>query len=92
MRTPNLGTIVFNPADPPADPKELQRYLRELNNLLSAVLTALASGHLDMRTVAPAKPRNGDFVYADGVLFNPGGGKGYYLHNGSVWTLIKAIP
>lgn len=92
MRSPNLGTIVFNPADPPADPKELQRYLRELNNLHAACYAALAAGHLDKVNVSPAKPRDGDIRYADGTAWNPGGGKGLYMHNGSVWTLIKAIP
>ena len=91
MRTPNLGTIVFNPADPPADPKDLQRYLRELNTLLSAVIGALAAGHLDQTHVAPAKPRDGDFRYADGASWNPGGGKGLYMFT-TVWTLVIALP
>jgi hypothetical protein len=93
MRTPNLGTVVFNPADPPADPKELQRYLRELNGLLGACIGALAAGHLDQTHVAPAKPRDGDIRYAaGGAAWDPGSGKGLYMHNGSVWTLVKAIP
>lgn len=93
MRTPSIATMFFNPGDPPADPAQLQRYLRELNTILSATFGALAAGHLDMLTVAPGKPRNGDWAYADGANWNPGGtGKGLYLHNGAVWTLIKAIP
>ena len=92
MRTPNLGTVSFNPADPPADPEQLQRYLRDFNVMLGAVIRLLVAGHLDMATVAPTKPRNGDMAYADGVSWNPGGGKGLYMSNGAVWTLIKAIP
>lgn len=94
MRTPNLGTIAFNPADPPADPKELQRYLRELNTLLSAVITALAAGHLDQTHVAPDKPRDGDLRYAaGGASWDPGSGKGLYIYNGATpaWVLIKAL-
>jgi hypothetical protein len=90
MRTPNLGTISFNPADPPADPKDLQRYLREQNALLSAVIAALAAGHLDQTYVAPAKPRDGDIRYADGTSWSPGV-KGLYMHNGTTWVLIKAL-
>jgi hypothetical protein len=92
MRTPNLGTVAFNPADPPADPRELQVYLRQLNVLLGSCIGALAAGHLDQVHVEPSKPRDGDLRYADGTDWEPGSGKGLYMHNGSVWTLIKAIP
>jgi hypothetical protein len=90
MRTPNLGTIAFDPADPPSDPRELQRYLRDQNVLLGAVIAALAAGHLDQTHVAPVKPRDGDIRYADGVNWAPGV-KGLYMHNGTTWVLIKAL-
>jgi hypothetical protein len=92
MRTPNLGTAIYNPGDPPADLVQLQRYLREHNAMLAAALAALAAGHIDKVNVAPAKPRDGDLRYADGTNWNPGGGKGLYMHNGAVWTLVQAIP
>lgn len=92
MRTTGNSTIQYTPGDPPADPKELQRYLREEMNKIAATAAALAAGHLDQTHVAPTKPRDGDMRYADGTDWNPGGGKGLYCHNGSVWTLIKAIP
>lgn len=91
MRTPNLGSAAYVPNDPPADPVQLQRYLREEVAKITATFAALAAGHLDKQNVAPAKPRDGDLRYADGVNWNPGGGKGLYMHNGTVWTLIKAI-
>lgn len=91
MRTPNLGTSIYNPGDPPADPAQLQRYLREHNAMLAAALTALAAGHIDKLNVAPAKPRDGDMRYADGVNWNPGGGKGLYMYS-NAWTLVKALP
>jgi hypothetical protein len=81
MRTPTLGTIVFNPADPPADPRELQRYLRELNVLIGAVVAALAAGHLEKLHVEPTKRSNGDIRYADGTDWNPGSGEGVYFYN-----------
>jgi hypothetical protein len=92
MRTPNLGSTSYVPADPPADPAQLQRYLREEMAKISAAIQALAAGHLDKQNVAPAKPRDGDIRYADGVNWNPGaGGKGIYMFS-TVWTLIKALP
>jgi hypothetical protein len=92
LRTPNLGSVSYSPGDPPSDPTQLQRFLRDELQQISAAIQALAAGHLDKQNAAPAKPRDGDWRYADGVNWNPGGGKGIYMHNGSVWTLIKAIP
>lgn len=88
----NSKSIQYAPADPPADPAQLQRYLREEIAKISVAIDLLAAGHLDKTTVAPTKPRDGDIRYADGTNWNPGAGKGLYMHNGSVWTLIKAIP
>lgn len=90
MRTPNLGTIQYAPDDPPVDPTELQRYLRHEMEKISAAITALAIGHLDMSTVVPAKPRNGDLRYADGTLWNPGSGVGVYYYKGaaSAWIFL----
>lgn len=92
MRTPNLGSVSYVPGDPPADPKELQRYLRFEFIKIKVAVEALAAGHLDKETEAPAKPRDGDYRYADGTSWNPGAGKGIYFHNGLVWTLWQAIP
>lgn len=92
MRPANLGTSFFNPGDPPADPVQLQRWLREMTVQLQTVIALLAAGHLDKQFKAPPKPRDGDLAYADGTAWNPGAGKGLYHFNGSVWTLIKAIP
>jgi hypothetical protein len=92
MRTPNNSTAFYEPADPPADPVQLQMHLRTEQQKVAAVVNLLVSGHLDKTTVAPAKPRDGDIRYADGVLWNPGGtGKGLYMFT-TVWTLIKALP
>lgn len=93
MRAPNLGSAFYAPGEPPTDPAQLGRFIRDELQQISAAITALAAGHLDQQSVAPAKPRDGDMRYADGAHWNPGGlGKGVYMHNGSTWTLIKAIP
>lgn len=92
MRTPNSGSIQYTPGDPPADPAQLQRYLRDLEARLAATFAALAAGHLDMTTVAPPKPRNGDIRFADGVSWLPNGvgGVGIYYYKGatSAWVLL----
>lgn len=92
MRTPNNSTAGFMPGNPPDDPAQIQRYLQDLEQRLLAAFLLLASSSLPKTTVAPTKPRDGMLRYADGTSWNPGGGKGVYLHNGSIWTLIKAIP
>ena len=93
MRSPNSSTAGFSPGDPPNDPAQVQRYLQDLEQRLQAAFLLLSAGTLPMATVAPAKPRDGMLRYASGAPgWNPGSGKGVYLHNGTVWTLIKAIP
>ncbi|MES2148586.1 MAG: hypothetical protein V4508_02225 [Pseudomonadota bacterium] len=92
MRTPNNSSARYQQGDPPADPAMLQTFLREELTKIGGALAALAVGHLDVLTVAPVKPREVDLHVADGVLWNPGGGKGLYAYSGGAWTLIKALP
>lgn len=89
MRSPNNGSVQFVPIDPPTDPAQLQRYLRELEGRLAATFAALAAGHLDKSHAPPAKPRDGDIRYADGTQWNPAaGGAGIYFYNGAIWTKL----
>ena len=37
---------------------------------------------------APAKPRKGLLVYADGSTWNPGSGQGLYRYTGSAWVFV----
>ena len=86
MRTTSIASAFYAPNDPPEDPKQLQRYLREEVAKLSSVIAALAAGHLDATHVAPAKPRSGDERYADGTNWNPNSGQGYYFYDGTSWA------
>lgn len=43
---------------------------------------------LPIITVEPNKPREGLLVYADGTEWNPGSGKGVYVHNGTTWVKL----
>lgn len=90
MRTPNLGTVSYAPEQVPDDPEELKRFLRNEFQKVQTAISLLAKGHLDKTTVAPAKPRDGDFVYADGSSFNPGSGVGIYYYKGatSAWVFL----
>lgn len=92
MLPKSSSSFLFDPGMPPEDPAQLQRYLINLNAQYLAALNSLAAGHLPKTTVAPKKPRDGDWAYADGVLWNPGGtGKGLYFFT-TVWTLVKTLP
>lgn len=90
MRATSNATIQYNPGLPPADPAQLGRFLQEEFIKIQAAIAALAAGHLDKSTTAPAKPRDGDIRYADGTNFKPNGtgGAGIYYFNGSAWILL----
>ena len=88
MRTPNLGSIYYVPADVPEKADDLAYFLRTELQKISGAITALALGHLDQTTVAPTKPRDGDVRYADGTSWNPGAGKGVYVYKTSAWVLL----
>ena len=88
MRTPNLGSVYYVPADVPDAPDQLPYYLRTELQKISAAVMALSLGHLDKTTVAPVKPREGNVRFADGTSWNPGAGKGVYYYNGTTWTLL----
>lgn len=88
VRTPNISSVQYTPEDPPADLIGLQRYLRERDIRISAAIAALAAGHLDKQTVAPAKPRDGDIRYANGTTWAPGVGAGIYWFDGTSWTKL----
>lgn len=90
MRTVSISSIGYVPGEPPRDPEQLQRYLREEFTKISVAIALLAAGHIDKTYAAPAKPRDGDIRYADGTTWNPGSGQGiyYYKASGPAWVLL----
>lgn len=89
MRTPTIGTAFYAPGEPPARTEDMQRYLREEFQKISAAVTALSLGHLDTTNVAPTKPREGDIRLCDGVNWNPlGTGKKFVGYYGGAWVLL----
>lgn len=90
MRTPNIGSVYYAPADPPTDPEQLQRYLRDEMRKVSIAIQLLALGHLDKSYAVPPKPRDGDIRYADGTTWKPNGtgGAGIWYFNGASWIQL----
>jgi hypothetical protein len=90
MRPTNSSTNGYQPGDPPSDPAQLQRFLREELLKLKAAYDALAAGHLDKSFAPPTKPRDGDIRYADGVQWKPNGtgGPGIWYFNGTNWIQL----
>lgn len=90
MRTPNLGTVQYIPGDPGeiTSLEQLTRYVRDMEQRVSAVVQLLAQGHLDVVYTAPQKPRDGDIWYADGTSWNPGSGRGAYIFKVNAWAFL----
>lgn len=91
MNPASSNEIQYMPGDPPSDPAQLQRYLREEMNKIAATVALLAEGFDPVIYKAPPKPRKGMRRYADGTSWNPGSGAGLYSFNGTTWVLIKAL-
>lgn len=87
VRTPTIATIQYSPGPMPSDlPPSAQRYLEEELGKIAVAIQRLAEGHIDVTYAPPLKPRAGDIRYADGTQWNPGSGRGLYLHNGMNWS------
>lgn len=71
-------------------PKEMASLPAYLSREFAAVSQALnmPSERLSCAPAgaAPAKPRDGDIVYADGVAWNPGAGAGHYSRTAGTWV------
>lgn len=88
MRPTNSSMTTYQPADPPADPSQLQRFLREELAKLKAAYDALADGFLPVVHAPPAKPRDGMLRNADGLQWNPGSGAGLYRYGAGTWHYL----
>lgn len=88
MQKTSIKSVAYTPGDPPVDPVELQRWLRQETSNIKAAIDALAAGHLDRQMEPPLKPRDGDIRFADGVSWDPGSGQGIYYFDGVVWNQL----
>jgi hypothetical protein len=88
MQAVNNSSVFYYPAPAPKTIEEIPEYLAHELRSIQAALDLLAAGHLDKSYAAPAKPRDGDFRYADGTTWNPGSGTGFYRFDGTNWILL----
>lgn len=70
----------------PRHPPDLRQELDRLRQVLEG--PTVGSIRLDVRYAAPQNPVVGLIVYADGTLWNPGGGQGAYIYYGSTWNKL----
>lgn len=91
MRDTNYASVQFSQGDPGniQTVGELLRYAQDLERRFALAVTALASGQRDVLHAAPARPRPGLVVIADGSDWNPGSGEGLYRYNlAGQWIFI----
>lgn len=88
MRPTNSNTTNYQPGEPPSDPAQLQRFLREELRKLKAALDAVADGFAPVVYAYPPKPRIGMVRNFDGTTINPGSGAGMYRYDGSAWKFL----
>lgn len=73
------------PDKPENLPAFLLAELQRLQEILSAQQSVMWLRELH---VEPKKPRNGMVVYAEGVDWNPGSGRGLYYRKDDAWVFI----
>jgi hypothetical protein len=80
---------MYTPAPLPTDDKALGRYVRsELERIAAEFRPSLLQ--LDVLHVAPAKPREGMLIFADGTDLDPdaSGDPGFYGYAGGAWVRL----
>lgn len=73
----------------PDDPKLLSEYLRRQLERIAASFKMVSGVQLDELHAAPAKPRTGMIVLADGTNWNPGTGQGVYAYYANAWNKLQ---
>lgn len=81
-------SYMYVPGIVPDRIEALPRFIDEELNKIRIALEILAAGHIDETSVAPAKPRKGDYRLADGTNWNPGSGAGFYGYYGGAWVKL----
>jgi hypothetical protein len=81
----NDNTYNPRPVPPDFNADFLDAELKAISNAMGDTLAL----ELRVRHAIPIRPREGMIVYADGTVWNPGSGKGWYGYNGTTWVLIK---
>lgn len=76
----------------PLDFSSLAGLARTVDDNLRSILESLRAPRQELMLsplgAAPAKPRDGMVVYADGVAWDPGGGAGVYARIAGAWVKL----
>jgi len=83
----SISGVGYTPTEPPEDPAQFRRWMREEFQLVADALEFVAAGYDRPVFVPPPKPRQGMRRYAAGS-WNPGSGPGLYYYDGSAWRFI----
>lgn len=82
---------MYQPKPPPINPDvaALAQYTgEELQALAQSQLDTVDYVHLNVLYAAPARPRAGLMVEADGTSWNPGAGAGTYIYRAGAWVKL----
>ena len=88
MRTPNNNSYRYAPVTAPISASDFPLWAENEFRNIKGALDIIASGGKEKLYVAPLKPRDGDFAYADGSSWNPHSGGGMYLYISSGWGKV----
>lgn len=81
--------MIYRPTTPPTDPKALPAYLQsEFQRIAVVMASNVDSVSLEPQYRAPAKPRDGLVVMADGASWNPSSGRGVYVYKAGTWSFL----
>ncbi|GKS86476.1 hypothetical protein AVMA1855_20010 [Acidovorax sp. SUPP1855] len=79
----------YRPTNVPSDPQALPQFLDAEHNVIARAIESPAD-FLACRTLfkEPAKLAEGMIVLADGALWNPGSGSGFYGYRAGAWRFL----
>lgn len=79
----------YKQGDLPANADGLIEFFRvELQKIQKAMASSQPALFLDTLYASPARVFEGMIVLADGTLWNPGSGAGFYGYRGGAWRLL----
>lgn len=73
-------------APPSLSPADMAQWAQEEFVQIARTLLEFRMMKLEVLNAAPAKPRAGMIVAADGTNWNPGSGVGFYGYIGGAWV------
>ena len=73
---------------PPVKDQEMADWVKRELTAIELALVDFDFLQLKQTDVAPAKPRAGMVVFADGTNWNPGSGIGFYGYHSGAWNKL----